>query len=625
MNNDINEKIVHAAPVPPFVRFVASAVPMVFDNSLSYYEALCALWKWIQDDVIDVINNNATVTEHYIELDEETRQLFIELKSYVDNYFDNLDVQEEINNKLDEMAESGQLTDIIAQYLGLAGVLAFGTVADMKAAENLVNGSTCRTTGYHDINDGGDALYRVREVTNEDVVDEAILIALHDNQLVAELIIGDRVHAKQFGAKGDNETDDTESLQSAINYVQEKNGVLLLDNGIYKITQPLTITKSFVLKGIYSKGETTSGYLGSEIVQSTENTNLINFTTNSIYNMQIKDIRLKGNGGRGLNVDGIFFSEFTFDNIILNGGFTDAIYLDQATIGNISNCAIASNNGGMNLNNASGIIFINNNFWLNANYGIKFGAVSGCYFIRNYFENTNARQYPNLLFQAPVGVSKCIFELCGFINSGKENIKIDYITNITERCRLVDTRFLNCNFQSSSECAILINNDDGNGNRNSNATSYTGNVQFDNCTFNYIQSYCVKTDYNNIFWLFKNCNVYSNFGYGNQALTNSLANLRISSMSENNAGISTNSTFQLDNIANAILVRKNSLYLDSNTLKWRNNDNNKSDSVALILKGTTTNRPSSPEYGTMYFDSTLGKPIWFNHNAQWVDSTGTLV
>ena len=43
MNNDINEKIVHAAPVPPFVRFVASAVPMVFDNSLSYYEALCAI------------------------------------------------------------------------------------------------------------------------------------------------------------------------------------------------------------------------------------------------------------------------------------------------------------------------------------------------------------------------------------------------------------------------------------------------------------------------------------------------------------------------------------------------------------------------------------------------------
>lgn len=118
MNNDINEKIVHAAPVPPFVTFVASAVPMVFDNSMSYYEALCALWKWLQDDVIDVINNNASVTEQYIEYDLHTRELFIELKSYVDNYFDNLDVQQEINNKLDAMVEDGTFSNLITPIVG---------------------------------------------------------------------------------------------------------------------------------------------------------------------------------------------------------------------------------------------------------------------------------------------------------------------------------------------------------------------------------------------------------------------------------------------------------------------------------------------------------------------------
>ena len=110
MNNDINEKIVHAAPVPPFVRFVASAVPMVFDNSLSYYEALCALWKWMQDNLVEVVNNNANVTEHYIELTNE-------LKEFVDDYFKNLDVQAEINNKLDQMAEDGSLTKIIKDYV----------------------------------------------------------------------------------------------------------------------------------------------------------------------------------------------------------------------------------------------------------------------------------------------------------------------------------------------------------------------------------------------------------------------------------------------------------------------------------------------------------------------------
>ena len=60
----------------------------------------------------------------------EVIDAFNELEKYVDDYFADLDVQEEINNKLDEMAESGELTDIIAQYLDLAGVLAFDTIAD---------------------------------------------------------------------------------------------------------------------------------------------------------------------------------------------------------------------------------------------------------------------------------------------------------------------------------------------------------------------------------------------------------------------------------------------------------------------------------------------------------------
>lgn len=57
------------------------------------------------------------------ELSEETQTTveeyigkFVELKDFVDNYFDNLDVQEEINNKLDEMAEDGTLAEIINNY-----------------------------------------------------------------------------------------------------------------------------------------------------------------------------------------------------------------------------------------------------------------------------------------------------------------------------------------------------------------------------------------------------------------------------------------------------------------------------------------------------------------------------
>lgn len=109
MENDTPRRMPN---VPPFVKFVCANVPMVFDDSLSYYEALCALWKYVQG-MTDVINNNATLEEEFIEKFNELSGKFDELKTYVDTYFDNLDVQEEVNHKLDEMVESGELEALI--------------------------------------------------------------------------------------------------------------------------------------------------------------------------------------------------------------------------------------------------------------------------------------------------------------------------------------------------------------------------------------------------------------------------------------------------------------------------------------------------------------------------------
>ena len=50
-------------------------------------------------------------------------------------------IQQIINNKLDEMAASGELEEIIAVYLDSRTVNAFDTTIDMIAAENLVDGS----------------------------------------------------------------------------------------------------------------------------------------------------------------------------------------------------------------------------------------------------------------------------------------------------------------------------------------------------------------------------------------------------------------------------------------------------------------------------------------------------
>ena len=119
------------------------------------------------------------LVRHFNCLSKETKETidkyiatFVDLKNFVDNYFDNLDVQEEINNKLDQMAEDGQLADIISQYLNSTAVFGYDTLADMKSADNLVNGSYARTLGYYTENDGGDGLYKIRTRSISDNIDD---------------------------------------------------------------------------------------------------------------------------------------------------------------------------------------------------------------------------------------------------------------------------------------------------------------------------------------------------------------------------------------------------------------------------------------------------------------------
>ena len=64
------------------------------------------------------VNDNIEQFEHdTTETVNEYIEKFTELHDYVYYYFDNLDVQEEINNKLDQMADDGELEDIIRLYI----------------------------------------------------------------------------------------------------------------------------------------------------------------------------------------------------------------------------------------------------------------------------------------------------------------------------------------------------------------------------------------------------------------------------------------------------------------------------------------------------------------------------
>lgn len=112
---------------PKTFRFWCQKVlPLVYDDSLSYYELLCKVVDYLNKTMEDVntavedvtnLNSAFGSLENHVNASETALlQAYTDLQNYVNNYFDNLDVQEEINNKLDEMAADGSLDGLLSAY-----------------------------------------------------------------------------------------------------------------------------------------------------------------------------------------------------------------------------------------------------------------------------------------------------------------------------------------------------------------------------------------------------------------------------------------------------------------------------------------------------------------------------
>lgn len=162
----------------PFKAWFQKTLPLAYDDSLTYQELLYKLIAKINE----VVESQNQTNENF----DELYALFIQLKEYVDNYFKNLDVQEEINNKLDEMAADGTLDKIINEQI------------------------------FGELNDRIDKLEKSGGVV---------------------------VSVKKWGAVGDGVTDDTTAFITCFNEITENN-ILYIPHGIYVING----THEFLLK-----------------------------------------------------------------------------------------------------------------------------------------------------------------------------------------------------------------------------------------------------------------------------------------------------------------------------------------------------------------------------------------
>lgn len=115
---------------PPFVRpfhfWCQKVLPLVFDDSLSYYEVLAKMRDYLNTAIQEI---NEIGSEF-----EGVQTQLKQLQTYVDEYFAELDVNQAISDKLDNMVESGEMDAVITPiFAAYANPLFAASVADMVA------------------------------------------------------------------------------------------------------------------------------------------------------------------------------------------------------------------------------------------------------------------------------------------------------------------------------------------------------------------------------------------------------------------------------------------------------------------------------------------------------------
>ena len=328
-------------PLSPFKLFVKSNFPFIEATfeALDNYGLYCKIVEYLNT----VISNENKVEDNVLAL----YNAFISLNNYVSNYFDNLDVQEEINNKLDDMAEAGTLEEIISYYLNSNALFGFNNVAEMKQATNLINGSYAKTLGYYEINDGGGAVYKIRTKTNDDVVDNGSIIQMTDSTLVAVLIINDYITPEMFGAKRDGESDDFIPFTNCISYALIKKVKIKLNAGTYYISEALDLQypKDLIIEG------TEGRWAGSSIIET-------------------NDIALKWCGANNCIIRGVYF----VSSIGIQFYERDVHSQDSRTYNCIiENCTFRCITSGIDIETLNGYMYIKHNTFRIRNTGIRIG------------------------------------------------------------------------------------------------------------------------------------------------------------------------------------------------------------------------------------------------------------
>lgn len=321
--------------------------------------------RTFDSDLREIIELFCTVKEMPMKF-EELQKNFDELKLFVEDYFDNLDVSNEINAKIDEMMADGSLATLFSKYT----VRAYDVVSDMKNDTSLGIDMVVETNGYYTSNDGGAATYKI--VANKPTGVSELLA----NGLYAELVLdGNIINIRQCGVIGSNSTN-ADIIQALLDNTGLERYTLYFPSGNYILSHGV-IERHATMNII---GDGSMSVITGNFAES-----ILKFDTNALqfYYMTIKDIAFNSDSVQAASAIEIFgeseskfFNLSTFSGITVTGCYR-AIWVNKW---------VGYENGEIDFNfNYIHNIHCANNGALNVNRGIEFSygtgtgtTISGC-------------------------------------------------------------------------------------------------------------------------------------------------------------------------------------------------------------------------------------------------------
>lgn len=486
----------------------------------------------------------------------------------------------------------------------------YDSVAEMKLDNSLENGMYAFTGGYYEANDGGAASYFITNEESESEYQEEL-----NNGLYATLLVNKNVNIKQLGAKGDGVSDDTQIIKDAI----ALNKPLYFPEGTYLINETITLANNINWQGEGNK----------TIFNSTNNGNIVQplFDFSNCSNLKL---------------NGFTTTNSTFKIYSTPSGGLDSKQIMKNKIINIQNVTngVENNSSISSKSNWQGL-FINtpapDNYTRDfhsgkySRYGIQIYNNSGYNAIDIDNRILDENGDPILVSDnSAIGIvdgvlgSAPAFFMAMYGKRNAINIKNRTDDNTVSSASNPDSVF-QVGYQGHLAIGCSVYDETG--------AAGVGTVKLkDNSPSirfydtNYPNNICMIREKDNQLQFLANGTLCSH--YNNNFYHEYKKPLKVDDLVTTGGGLILGSTFASGSDYH-VFVDSNGILRINRTAAGTAQTAEAGYSIQVNKSGASTNRPTGltndwQSIGTMFFDTTLGKPIWWN-GTNWVDATGSQV